>query len=162
MGPNSIFHSHCSARTQPFESHFAAKHPLWNIGYLSVLYLKPLVWYSIWIEILLRLISETSEMRQCADNQGWITNQAKQATALRAQTHRAPKGGSLWVDWFVLIWLSITLFANIHYSRIQKPGHSEKEEAGVKGMVWHFVKTALICLTALSYLSVKYGARSRR
>lgn len=50
MGPNSIFYSHCSARTRPFESCCAAKYHLWN---------NPLVWYSIWIEILLRLISDT-------------------------------------------------------------------------------------------------------
>lgn len=50
MGPNSIFYTHCSARTRPFESCCAAKYHLWN---------NPLVWYSIWIEILLRLISDT-------------------------------------------------------------------------------------------------------
>lgn len=131
IGPNSIFHSHCSARTQPFGSHSAAKYQLWNTGYLGVLCLKPLVWYSVWIEMLLRLNSEIL----CVQ-----LTKAELPSRQRPWPPSASKGGSVCVNWFVVIWLIVTSFGDIHNSRIQSTVHRQKQECVVRGIVACFVK----------------------
>lgn len=124
MRPNSIFHSHCSARTRPFESHCAAKYHLSNTRHLSV-----------------GVVSQTTCLLFLvfASPHHWDT-ESVQLTKVEIPTKQRPKPWGpqqklLCVNWFVLIYLLLYWGNKLHQNTEQR----DNGGCEVKGIVGHFV-----------------------